>query len=177
MPGIRIQVLSTQDIDEATVRAMFERAFAEEVRDEDWEHCVGGIHVVAFEGDVPVGHAALVERELLQDGRAIRTGYVEGLAVEPSHQRRGIGSLIMDAIEPRIRAEFGLGALSSSDEALAFYRRRGWVPWRGQTAVRMPDGEVKRTPDDDDSVFVMPVAGELDPSGLLVCDWRLGDVW
>jgi aminoglycoside 2'-N-acetyltransferase I len=34
-----------------------------------------------------------------------------------------------------------------------------------------------RTPDDDGSVFVLPVGIDLDASAALACDWRDGDVW
>ena len=44
------------------------------------------------------------------------------------------------------------------------------------TSVLTPDGVV-RTPDDDGSVFVLPVQTDLDPGAELVCDWRDGDVW
>jgi aminoglycoside 2'-N-acetyltransferase I len=39
-----------------------------------------------------------------------------------------------------------------------------------------PAGTI-RTPDDDGSVFVLPVGVNLDTSVDLACDWRDGDVW
>jgi aminoglycoside 2'-N-acetyltransferase I len=40
---------------------------------------------------------------------------------------------------------------------------------------------VTRTPDDDRSLFVLPVALpttlELDTAAEIICDWRDGDVW
>ena len=60
------------------------------------------------------------------------------------------------------------------------YTSRGWLPWRGTTSVLAPTGTV-RTPDDDDSLFVLPVAVaadvDLDVTGDIACDWRDGDVW
>jgi aminoglycoside 2'-N-acetyltransferase I len=53
---------------------------------------------------------------------------------------------------------------------------RGWQRWEGHTAVLTPAGTV-RTPEEDGSVFVLPVTTALDPAGELVCDWRDGDVW
>ena len=35
----------------------------------------------------------------------------------------------------------------------------------------------QRTPDDDGSLFMLPVTVELDPSEAIACDWRDGDVW
>jgi aminoglycoside 2'-N-acetyltransferase I len=34
-----------------------------------------------------------------------------------------------------------------------------------------------RTPDDDGSIFVLPVGVHMDPKAGLACDWRDGDVW
>ncbi|MCV7233752.1 aminoglycoside 2'-N-acetyltransferase, partial [Mycobacterium branderi] len=34
-----------------------------------------------------------------------------------------------------------------------------------------------RTPDDDGSIFVLPVDIEVDATAELACDWRDGDVW
>jgi aminoglycoside 2'-N-acetyltransferase I len=42
--------------------------------------------------------------------------------------------------------------------------------------VLAPTGVV-RTPDDDGSVFVLPVSVELDTDEAITCDWRDGDVW
>jgi aminoglycoside 2'-N-acetyltransferase I len=36
---------------------------------------------------------------------------------------------------------------------------------------------LERTPDDDDSTYVLPITAALDLSGDLACDWRAGDVW
>ncbi len=36
---------------------------------------------------------------------------------------------------------------------------------------------VSRTPDDDNDLFVLPVALELDTTAEITCDWRDGDVW
>ena len=48
----------------------------------DWEHALGGIHAIAYGDDGElVGHASVVQRRLLHGGRALRTGYVEGVGV------------------------------------------------------------------------------------------------
>ena len=56
------------------------------------------------------------------------------------------------------------------------YAARGWLPWHGPTSVLSPTGPI-RTPDDDGTVFVLPVDVSLDTSAELMCDWRAGDVW
>ena len=143
----------------------------------DWEHCLGGMHALAYEDDQLVAHAALVQRRLLHGGRAWRTGYVEGVAVRPDVQRRGHGGAVVQALEDLARGAYELAALGATDAGAAFYASRGWLAWQGPTAALTPHGVV-RTPDDDDAVHVLPLSrAPLDLRGELVCDWRDGDVW
>jgi aminoglycoside 2'-N-acetyltransferase I len=82
----------------------------------------------------------------------------------------------MAGLERVIRAAYDLGALSASAAATGFYTARGWLRWPGPTAVLSPSG-VRRTPDEDGGVYVLPGAVPLDPTAELACDWRDGDVW
>jgi aminoglycoside 2'-N-acetyltransferase I len=91
-------------------------------------------------------------------------------------QRRGIGDALMAAVEEVIRGAYELGALGATDAAIPLYERRGWRRWEGPTAALTPAGLV-RTPDEDGSVYVLPVSAEVDLAGELACDWREGDVW
>ena len=165
-PGVRAQV-----------HALLAQVF-DDLTDADEEHCLGGLHVLAFDGDDElVAHAALVQRRLLHRGRAWRTGYVEGVAVRPDVQRRGHGAAVMAEVERLARGAYELAALGASDAGLAFYAARGWSRWQGPTCALTPQGVV-RTPEDDDDVFVLPLTDEpLDLHGELICDWRDGDLW
>jgi aminoglycoside 2'-N-acetyltransferase I len=106
----------------------------------------------------------------------LRCGYVEAVAVREDWRGQGLAIAILDACEQVIRGGYQLGALSSSDRGRRLYTSRGWLPWRGPTSVLAPAGSV-RTPDDDGSVFVLPVGISLDATADLTCDWRDGDVW
>ncbi|MFI9009487.1 GNAT family N-acetyltransferase [Actinosynnema sp. NPDC053489] len=173
-----VSVLHTWQAPEAVlaaVRDLLVGAFDGDFGDEDWEHALGGVHALAHDGDELVGHGAVVQRRLLHGGRALRAGYVEGVAVRADHRRRGVGSAVMAALEDVVRRAYPLGALSASEDALAFYAGRGWRRWRGRTFALTPAGVV-RTEEEDDGVFVLPVA-PLDLTGDLTCDWRDGDVW
>lgn len=156
-------------------RALLDEAFDGDFGDEDWDHSLGGVHAFAWDGDELIGHGAVVQRLLLHDGRAVRTGYVEGVAVRADRRRQGVGAAVMGALEDVVRGAYPLGALSASDEALAFYEARGWQRWRGRTFALTPAG-VERTEEEDDGIFVLPVV-PLDVAGDLTCDWRDGDVW
>jgi aminoglycoside 2'-N-acetyltransferase I len=159
----------------AAVRTLLDDAFAGDFDDADWAHALGGVHVLAEAGGRIVGHAAVVQRSLLADGRPVRGGYVEAVAVHPDHQRLGYGNALMDEAERVIRGAYDLGALSASAAGSAMYTRRGWLLWPGPTAVITPDG-LRPTPDDDGSTYVLPV-GALPLTGVLACDFRSGDVW
>jgi aminoglycoside 2'-N-acetyltransferase I len=158
----------------AAVRALCDAAFAGDFRDDDWEHTLGGVHALRFEGDRLVAHAALVARRLLHDGRALRTGYVEAVAVAADQRRRGHGTAVMQALHPYIDRAYALGALATSDDGAPLYAALGWTRWPGPTAALTPHG-IRPTP--GSVIFVRPVTAHLDPALPLVCDWRDGDVW
>jgi aminoglycoside 2'-N-acetyltransferase I len=167
----------TVDLEETTlaaVRALLEDVFEGEFDAYDWAHCLGGVHALAYEGDELVGHAAVVGRQLIHQGRTLRTGYVEGVGVRADRRGRGHGWALMEAIEQHIRATCELGALGATDAAAGLYAARGWRRWEGPTSALTPEGT---RPTDEDSIHVLPVTAALDLTGELTADWRAGDVW
>lgn len=170
----RTMELSTTDL--TRLRRLMDVAFGPRFTDHDWDHTLGGTHfVVRDEAGVIVSHASVVDRTLEVAGGATRTGYVEGVATHPDHQRRGLATAVMSAVGPFIAARHPLGALSTD---LRFYERFGWLPWLGPTWCRGATGRF-RTPEDDGGVWVLPVPGgvALHREGDIVADWRAGDVW
>jgi aminoglycoside 2'-N-acetyltransferase I len=162
----------------AEIRAFLDDAFDGDFAEEDWEHALGGTHVLLREGGLLVGHAAVVPRRLIHRGFGIRTGYVEAVAVRADRRRRGYGNEVMAAAEEVVRDGYDLGALSSNGSARRLYERRGWLPWPGETWVLTPERPMP-TPEDDGSVLVLPTPTSpgLDLDGSLACEWRPGDVW
>ncbi|MYS24728.1 GNAT family N-acetyltransferase [Streptomyces sp. DvalAA-14] len=183
--AVRIRTVHTAELapaERAALRSLLEEAFAGhpdgDFDDADWDHTIGGMHALAWEGAALIGHAAVVQRRLLHRGRALRTGYVEGVAVRADRRGQGHGAAVMAAAERIIRGAYELGALASAQAATAFYTGRGWQPWRGPTAVLTPENGITPTPDEDGWIHVLPVAGTtLDQSATLTCDWRPGEVW
>jgi aminoglycoside 2'-N-acetyltransferase I len=172
-----IATAHTADLDPTVLaagRALVDAAFGDDFEDSDWEHALGGVHALAWDGEELVGHAAVVQRRLLHGGRALRAGYVEGVAVHADRRRRGHGAALMGALERIIRGAYELGALGAAEPA--FYAALGWQRWRGPTSALTPSGIV-RTPEEDGWIYVLPVAGSLDLAGELTCDWRDGDLW
>jgi aminoglycoside 2'-N-acetyltransferase I len=174
-----VHTLHTAELAPATLdaaRDLLNHAFADEVTDDDWEHALGGVHALVWDDGELVGHGAVVQRRLLHGGRALRTGYVEGVGVRADRRRRGHGTALMRALNGVIRRGYVLGALGASDDAVPLYARLGWRRWEGPTSVLTPSG-VRRTPEEDGNIYVLEVACELDLSGELVCDWRDGNPW
>jgi aminoglycoside 2'-N-acetyltransferase I len=151
----------------AAARALLEEVFTEGL---------GGMHALAYEDGVLVGHASLILRRLLHGGRALRTGYVEAVAVRASRQRNGHGGAMMAALERLIRGGYDVGALGATDDGATFYRARSWRVWEGPTSALTLDG-IRRTAAEDGGIFVFEAAAALDPTGELTCDWRDGDLW
>ena len=174
-----VQVRHTAFLDAAeldAVRALLDVAFDGGISDDDVEHALGGMHALVREGNELVAHGSVILRRLVHDGRALRTGYVEAVAVRPDRRRHGYGNRVMVALEQIIRGAYQLGALGSSEMGTGLYVSRGWQRWRGTTSVITPTG-LQRTPEDDDAIYILPVSVELTGTGNLACDWRAGDVW
>lgn len=169
----------TADLDPAVVKAargLLDEAFHGEVTEADWEHALGGIHALVWDGPVLIGHGSVIQRRLLHQGRALRAGYVEAVAVRPGRQRQGHGATLMGALERVLRGAYDLGALGSTEEGAGFYTARGWKLWQGPSSALTPAG-IRPTPDEDGCLYVFELAVPLDLSGELTCDWRDGDVW
>ena len=175
-----LRVAHTADLSDADLRAvrrLLEDAFADDpATEDDVEHALGGLHALVEEAGALVAHGAVVQRRLLHAGRALRTGYVEAVAVRADRRRRGHGSAVMAVLEQVVRRAYDLGALGSTDEGAPFYAGRGWQPWRGPLSALTPHG-LRSTPDELGGIYVLPAAARLDLDGELTCDWRDGDVW
>ena len=178
------RLIHTSDLDAETLQhaqALLVEAYGGAFTDADWEHTLGGMHALIAQRGTLIAHGAVVQRRLIYHGTALRCGYVEGVAVQEHWRGQGLGHAVMDALEQVIRGAYQLGALSASGAGETLYRPRGWLRWPGPTSVLTPDGVV-RTPDDDGTVFVLPVGVlpvgvELETGADLLCDWRDGDVW
>jgi aminoglycoside 2'-N-acetyltransferase I len=131
------------------------------------------MHALVLEGTELVGHASVVQRRLLYDGRLLRAGYVEAVAVREDRRHRGHGQGLMAALERVIRRAYDLGALGASADGAGLYAARGWLRWQGPTCTMTPGG-TRRTADFDGAVYVLPMSIPLDMRRELTCDWRGG---
>ena len=177
----RLRTAATEELtaeELEALRGLVFGAFAERFDEHDWEHMLGGIHVLAVDGGEPVCHGAVVPRVLVAGGRELRTGYVEGVATRDDRRGQGLATAVMREVGRVVRRGYELGALADGTRIPGFYQRLGWETWRGPTFMAGPDGPV-RTAEDDGGVLVLrtPATAGLEPTGALVCDWRAGDAW
>jgi aminoglycoside 2'-N-acetyltransferase I len=176
------RLVHTADLDGETregARRMVIDAFGRgeiDFTDADWEHSLGGMHALICLHGALIAHGAVVQRRMIYRNTALRCGYIEAVAVREDWRGQGLAMAVMDALEQVLRGAYQLGALSSSEAGRTLCASRGWLPWRGTTSVLAPAGPI-RTPDDDRSLFVLPVDLELDTTAEITCDWRDGDVW
>jgi aminoglycoside 2'-N-acetyltransferase I len=175
---IEPRIRHTADLDAGTRSAIRDLLDAEfdNFTDEAFENVLGGVHALIFEGAELIGHASVVQRRMLYGGRALRAGYIEGVAVREDRRRRGHGQAMMCALERVVRSAFDLGALGASADGARLYTARGWQRWRGSSSAMTPDG-IHRTADMDGAIYVLEVSVPLDASRDLICDWRDGSLW
>lgn len=180
---MRLRRLPTNEltpVEVGAIRTLMDAAFGDDEEERfteaDWQHAIGGTHVVLEVDGGLVTHASVVEREIHVAGRPLRTGYVEAVATAPERQGAGFGSIVMTEVTAFIRDGFELGMLGTGRHS--FYERLGWVVWAGQAFVRTADG-LRRTPDEEGDLLVLRTATTppLDDRATISCDWRPGDVW
>ncbi|MEU9373310.1 GNAT family N-acetyltransferase [Streptomyces sp. NPDC048255] len=180
MTDTRTRLAHTSQLGPGTleeIRALLDAAFEGDFSDEDFEHGLGGMHVLVYEGGELVAHGSVVQRRVVHGGRALRTGYVEAVAVRADLRRRGFAGRVMAELERVIGGAYVLGALSASEAGAALYGSRGWSPHPGPIGVLGPDGP-ERLAEEEGSTYVWQPPGgvRLDPAGRLDFDWRNGDV-
>lgn len=146
------------------------------MRNADWEHGLGGLHAMVWEGAELIGHASVVQRRLIHRERPLRTGYIENVGVRIDRRGEGHAAAMMAPLEQVVRGGYHLGALGASEDAVGFYEARDWQQWRGPTSALSPTG-IRPTPEEDGSIYVLPGSAPLDLDAGLTCDWREGDVW
>jgi aminoglycoside 2'-N-acetyltransferase I len=161
--------------EKAAIRSLMDAAF-DGVSDDTFDNVLGGVHALVRQDGELIGHGSVVQRRLLHAGRALRTGYIEGVAVRADRRRQGHGALLMAALERVVRSAYQFGALGASAEGGRLYASRGWQLWRGPSSAMTPDG-IRRTADKDGIIYVLPVSVPVDVSGELTCDWRPGALW
>ncbi|MER5934482.1 GNAT family N-acetyltransferase [Streptomyces sp. NPDC002054] len=167
--------LSSEELD--GIRELLGEAFEGDFSEEDFEHGLGGMHVLVRRDNRLVAHGSVVQRRVVHRGRALRAGYVEAVGVRADCRRQGLGSAVMAGLEGVIARAYELGALSASDEGAALYESRGWAVWGGQIGTLGPEGPRRLAEEEGSTYLWVPDGGiQPDPADPLWFDWRNGDV-
>ena len=159
----------------SAVRDLMDAVF-DGVSDDTFDNTLGGVHALILEGGELIAHGSVVQRRLLYDGRPLRTGYVEGVAVRADRRRQGHGATVMAELERVIKTAYHLGALGASPIGSRLYAARGWQLWQGPSRALTSDG-IRRTADHDGAIYVLPVSVPLDLTADLTCDYRPAAPW
>lgn len=170
---VRTDELAPADVD--AIRRLLDAAFAGRFEETDWDHALGGQHVIVREAGEIVAHGAVVARTIWIGVDEHEVGYVEAVATAPGSQGRGHGTTVMRAIADEIASRHRVGVLSTGESH--FYERLGWQRWLGPTSVRSSTGDLVRTPDEDDGIMVLAPAGIVDRRAAITCAERAGDDW
>jgi aminoglycoside 2'-N-acetyltransferase I len=159
----------------AAIRGLMDAAF-DGVSDDVFDNTLGGVHALILSDGELIGHGSVVQRRMLHAGRAMRTGFIEGVAVRADRRRQGHGARLMAPLERIVRSAYDLGALGASPDGARLYASRGWQLWRGPSSAMTPDG-IRPTPGSDGHIYVLPVSVPVDVSGELICDFRPASLW
>ena len=174
-----IETVRTAELSEKRLREitqLMEAAFGESFEGY-WDDIGPALHFVALETEEVVAHACVIDRELHTLAHQLRTGYVEGVAAWPDHQGRGHGARVMRALNEFLVENYQLGGLSTG--VTGFYTKLGWETWRGRTYIRMADGALARTAEDDGTLMILRTrtTPALNTSSNISAEWRPGELW
>jgi aminoglycoside 2'-N-acetyltransferase I len=133
------------------------------------------VHVLGRLGSKLVTHALWVTRWLQAGtGPIMRTAYVEAVATEEGHRKRGFATAAMRRLAREIE-DFDLGGLSPF--SVAYYARLGWEAWRGPLYIRTDDGLVPTPAEGPVMILRLPKTPDLDLNAPLSAEWREGELW
>ena len=178
MPGLQLEVVPAHqlsDPDRAEIIALCDRAYGPSM-EPYLQSLPNPTHVIATVDDVIVSHAMWVTRRLQPGaGSLLRTAYVELVATDPRHQRKGYAAAVMRRLAKEI-TDFDIGALCPSDAGQALYPKLGWQYWRGPLFIR-GSHELIPTPNERVMVLPLPKTPRLDIDAPLSAEWREGELW
>ena len=107
--------------EKAAIRGLMDAVF-DGVSDDTFDNVLGGVHALILEDGELIGHGSVVQRRMLYGGRAMRTGYIEGVAVRADRRRQGHGARLMAPLEDIVRSAYDLGAAEKAARVAAVAR-------------------------------------------------------
>lgn len=106
----------------------------------------GAAFAVLEEDGRPVSACAILPRDFVVDGAALRTGLVGSVVTHPDHRGRGLASRVLECAETELsRRGCLLAALWAEDPE--YYALRGWRPWGSELDFVLPRELAAHLPD------------------------------
>lgn len=143
---------------------------------DDFQHTLGGMHVIAYDQQKMVGHVAIVQRNMAINDEPISVGYVEAMVVEKSYRCQGIGANLMQHTNEIIGLCYQLGLLSASEEGQKLYHSAGWKVWKG-SLFELQHRQYIHSIEEEGGVMAWSANDNIDFTASLYCDFRGGDQW
>lgn len=159
-----------------TLFGLLVEGFSSDFTYDDFQHTLGGMHVIAYDQQKMVGHVAIVQRNMAINDDPISVGYVEAMVVEENYRRQGIGASLMQHTNEIISACYQLGLLSASEEGQKLYRSVGWKVWKGALFEQQQRHYI-RSIEEEGGVMAWSAHDNIDFTASLYCDFRGGDQW
>ena len=169
------EVVDVDSDTELSIRALLDLAYEGDFSFEDWEHTFGGKYFIGYLGDAIISHGSVVPRNMFIDGEAMTVGYVEAIAVLPSHWRQGFGTQLMQQITKFCQDNYELSMLSTDENQ--FYKRLGWCQFQGESFARTGDLEVRTFEEDEGLMLLHGRGSQIREIQRTVCESRSGDDW
>jgi aminoglycoside 2'-N-acetyltransferase I len=138
---VKLEVVRSVDIDEALRQQLFAWLNQEfNVDADEYVWVIADWHVLAWEGDLLVGHVDITERTASVAGNELRLGGIGGVVTLKAWRRGGIASAAMQKAAEFLRDELAVPfGLLVCDPALApFYQKLGWQVVAGPLIFDQP---------------------------------------
>ncbi|WP_050508465.1 hypothetical protein [Streptomyces rimosus] len=71
MTDTRPRLAHTAELDARTrfaAKTLLHEVFEGDMTEEDWDHALGGVHALVWEGEELIGHASVVQRQMVHAG-------------------------------------------------------------------------------------------------------------
>ncbi len=133
------------------------------------------MHVIAYRGDLVIGHAMVSTRWMQPEGHPIlRSAYIDAVSVATTEQGKGVGKAVMQQIALVI-SDYEIAGLET--DKFGFYESVGWERWPGTLAGRGENGLIP-TPDQHGVMILrLPKTPELNLNGLLTIEDQGARIW
>jgi len=180
MNEIPVLSLRTEELPEGTRTAIIDLCIAAHQED-DFRNLFtyvpsGGLHFLAYRGDLLASHAMVTTRWLQAEGLPLlKTAYIDAVSTLPVYQGQGYGSAVMRRLAAEIGSEYAIACLETDQGG--FYERLGWQTWRGPLAGRNERGLVPTPEQRGIMVLRLSKTPSLDFDSLLTIECQTGRIW